>query len=167
MTKHKPQAALWRFVMRSRYHKALWQNHKKPVLLRCTVLGATSAKTCPAVNLSRVPMKKKRGGSGTDLPISAPADMCVEVVSSHMQTCRSTRMCAGMSVGMRAAWRIAPGPFFGVELVLEPRTGEIAEAFGLLCDHLPSWRPSSCCMMSVGQSCMIMYCTMKIMHWSL
>ena len=58
----------WERGARSRDHKASWQNHKKPVLLGCTVPGAMSAKDCPAANLSRAPTKKKRGGSGTDLP---------------------------------------------------------------------------------------------------
>ena len=58
-------------------------------------------------------------------------DMCIVTYADmHVD------MCEGMSVGMRVTWRIAPGPFLGVELVLEPRTGDGADAFGLLGDHL-------------------------------
>ena len=59
MAKQKPQAALWRFVVQSRNQIAPWQIHKKRVLLWRTVPGATSAKNCPAVDLSRPPAKKK------------------------------------------------------------------------------------------------------------
>ena len=61
--KQKPQAAWWRFVARSRDHKASWQNRKNRQLFGRIVAGSTSAKTCPAVNLSRAQRKKKRGGS--------------------------------------------------------------------------------------------------------
>ena len=63
LRKQKPQAALWCFVTRSRGHKASWQIQKNRQLFGRIVAGSTSAKDCPAVNLSHAPAKKKRGGS--------------------------------------------------------------------------------------------------------
>ena len=68
MTKQKPQAVLWRFVAQSRGHKASWQIQKNRQLFRSNVAGSTSAKTCPAVNLSRGQRKKSGAVPCTDLP---------------------------------------------------------------------------------------------------
>ena len=68
MTKQKPQAVLWRFVAQSRGHKASWQIQKNRQLFRSNVAGSTSAKTCPAVNLSRAQRKKSGAVPCTDLP---------------------------------------------------------------------------------------------------
>ena len=62
--RHKNRPGSWEAALgkegheAGRSHKASWQNHKKPVLLGCTVPGAMSAKDCPAANLSRAPTKK-------------------------------------------------------------------------------------------------------------
>ena len=55
MTKQKPQAALWCFVMQSRGHKASWQNQKNLQLLRHIVAGTKFSPDLVQLNLSHVP----------------------------------------------------------------------------------------------------------------
>ena len=64
MAKQKPQAAFWREAGAARF-VAEPKNRQR---LRGSTAGSTSAKICPAVDLSRVPTEKTRRGSSTDLP---------------------------------------------------------------------------------------------------